>query len=95
MNKKFKTYTNNQLEALVILTPAFMEKMLKFAHNLKLKFYLSQNGKIYFTLNKDLFKFKTFNQKPCGKVFERFYDDILNLLVLIDEIKNNNKVFKM
>ncbi len=94
-NKKFKTYTDNQLEALLILTPAFMQKLLKFAHDLKLKLSLRKSGAMYLGMNKNLFKLKTLNQKPCGKVFERFYDDIENLLLLIDEIKNNNKVFKM
>ena len=94
-NKKFKTYTNNQLEALIILTPAFMQKLLKFAHDFKVKLSLRDSGTLYLGINKNLFKLKTFNQKPCGKVFERFYDDVENLLVFIDEIKNNNKIFKM
>lgn len=94
-NKKFKTYTDNQLEALVILTPAFMQELLTFAKDIKLKMAIRKKGMMYLGMNKNLFKLKTFNQKPCGKVFERFYDDIAHLLILIDEIKSNNKVFKM
>jgi hypothetical protein len=95
-NKLFKVYTDNQLESLLILTPAFMNKLISFSKRVsKLKVSISQSGSMYFGMKRDLFKLKTFFKAPSGKVFERFYDDIYNIVLMLEEIKTNNKVFEM
>lgn len=95
-NKKFKTYTDDQLEALVILTPKLMEKLIRFSNRVKnFKITLTRKGAIYFGMSRNLFKLNSFFKKPTGKVFERYYEDVADILAMVDEIKNNNKVFKM
>ena len=96
-NKEFKTYTDNQIEALVILTPTLMTKLLSYSHRAK-KFtlFLSQKGRMYFGMRRNLFKFKKrVFRKPSGKIFAKFYDDVSDILAIVNEIKDNNKVFKM
>lgn len=95
-NKIFKTYTDNQLEALLILTPTLMNKLKKFSKRVsKFKLLLKESGSMYFGMSRDLFKLNSFLKKPSGKVFERFYDDVYDIVSMVDEIKNNNKVFNM
>ena len=95
-NKVFKTYTDNQMEALVILTPTLMNKLIAFSKRVsKFKLSLNQGGSMFFGMNRDLFKLKCFFKKPSGKVFERYYGDVFDILSMVEEIKNNNKVFKM
>lgn len=93
-NKEFKTYTDNQMESLIILTPTFMEKLINFNQMVKkFKLLITKSGMMYFGLNANLFKLK--KGKPGGKVFQNYYDDIMVLLSMVNEIKDNNKVFKM
>ena len=95
-NKTFKTYTDDQLETLVILTPTLINKLIAFSNRVnKFKLSLRRDGSLYFGMNGNLFRLKSFFKKPSGKVFERYYDDTLDLLLLVNEIKNNNKVFNM
>lgn len=91
-NKSFKTYTDNQIEALVILNASMMNKLKNFERRFgRLKLTLSKDGKLYFSMNRDLFELN--KQKPCGEVFSGYYDDICVILSIVDEIKTNNKVF--
>lgn len=95
-NKTFKVYTNNELEALCILTPTLMQKLKSFdSRNHKLKVTLLKNGAIYFGMRRNLFKLTSKNGGPSGKVFKRFYNDIYDIVAMVNEIKTNNKVFKM
>lgn len=91
-NKKFKTYTNNQLEALIILTPTLMTKLIALEEKVgNLKLSLTESGFLYLSISNELFKIN----KPNEKAFEHYYNDISNIISIVDEIKNNNKVFKM
>lgn len=96
-NKKFKTYTDDQLEAVVILTPTLMVKLLEFnSRNFGFKCFLDKRGKLYFGISTNLFE--TNYPKPnesFHEVFRHFYNDIKTILEIVEEIKNNNKIFKM
>lgn len=95
-NRMYKTYTNNQVEALCILTPLMMNKLMSFSRHAKdFKLSLTEDGFMYFCMSGNLFEVKRTIKKPAGSIFERFYDDISTLLMMVEEIKNNNKVFKM
>lgn len=95
-NKKCKTYTDNQLEALVILTPTLMNKLKACVERIPgFKVSITREGKMFFAMNRNMFELSKSFRKPTGKVFERFYDDVNDILLIINEIKNNNKVFKM
>lgn len=95
-NKKFHTYTDNPTEALCILTPSMMNKLLEFekiANNFAIE--INKTGEVYFSINRNLFSFSSTYTKLSGNIFEKFYDDIYMLLSMVEEIKSNNKVFKM
>lgn len=95
-NKTFDVYSNNQLEALVILTPTLMTKLLTLSNNVKgLRFALCQDGRLFISMNRNLFEVKVSKKSSINTLFDRFYDDINNILAIVEEIKNNNKVFKM
>ena len=95
-NKTFDVYSNNQLEALVILTPTLMTKLLTLSNNVKgLRFALCQDGRLFISMNRNLFEVKVSKKSSINTLFDRFYDDICNILAIVDEIKDNNKVFKM
>lgn len=95
-NKTFDVYSNNQLEALVILTPTLMTKLLTLSNNVKgLSFALCQDGRLFISMNRNLFEVKVSKKSSINTLFDRFYDDICNILAIVDEIKDNNKVFKM
>lgn len=94
-NKKFKTFTNNQLEALIILTPTLITKLLALSKKAyKLKVSLTESGALYFGMQNNLFNLKK-GGKPSSQTFEDFYDDVSIILAIIKEIENNNKIFKI
>ena len=95
-NRTFKFKTDDKLEALCILTPTLMQKLKVFnSRNRKLKITLMKSGAIYFGMKRNLFKLTAKRGGPNGRVFKRFYNDIYDILSLVNEIKINNKVFKM
>lgn len=94
-NKRFVTYTDNQIEALCILTPTMMTKLKaldKRAKNLKIS--LKKNN-LYIGFSKNLFELNKKVKVLDGNIFSSFYDDVKNIFEIVEEIKNNNKVFKM
>lgn len=94
-NKRFKTYTDNQIEALCILTPTMMTKLKeldKRVNDLKLSL---KNDTLYIGFSRNLFEVNKKVKKLDGNVFSRYYDDVNNLYEILEEIKNNNKVFKI
>lgn len=94
-NKRFTTYTDNQIEALCILTPTMMTKLKaldKSAKNLKIS--LKKNN-LYIGFSKNMFELNKKVKTLDGNIFSGFYDDVRNIFEIVEEIKNNNKVFKM
>lgn len=94
-NKRFKTYTNNQIEALCILTPTMMTKLKELDKSAKNLMISLKNDTLYLGFTRNLFEFNTKVKNLDGNVFSRYYDDVKNLYEILEEIKNNNKVFKM
>lgn len=94
-NKKFRVWCNDQIEARYILTPNTMEKIMFLRDKLKgLRLTLVDNKMYIASRGVNLFELGGTKEKP-ETMFERIYDDINVILLLVDEIKNNNKVFKM
>ena len=95
-NKKFKVYTDNQLEALVILTPTMMNKLMAFSQRVNgFKISIKKEGKMYLGMSRNLFELVVSSKVSFDALFGRFYDDISNILAIVNEIKDNDKVFKM
>lgn len=94
-NKKYGVYCNDQIEARYILTPDMMEKLLNLYRAYKgIKVVLVDN-RMYFSFpSKNLLELSNYRGDNTT-VFDGIYDDISNILSIVEEIKNNNKIFKM
>lgn len=94
-HKKIGVYSSDQIEARYILTPDVMEKLLKLCDAYSEMRMVLVDNKMYFCFpNSDLFELRK-SRDENGTLFDSIYDDISNLLLIVEEIKNNNKTFKM
>ena len=93
-NKKYLTYTTNQIEARYILTTAFIERLknIKFAFNAKYLRMLFRNNRItiFAEVHKDLFSMVK-DGKTDKKVFDELFEEMYSVLSLVDELKLNVK----
>ena len=95
-NKKFKTYSSNEHSAFYVLTPHFMEALMRFEQKNKGKIYFSfLNNKLFIGINnfKDTFELRLFG-KLDERVFDEFKNDLLVIKEVIMELKLNNNIFK-
>lgn len=96
--KAFKTYTNDQINARYILTPSFMERILKIRDFFKKEIniaFLDNKIYIYLEFNYDSFepnlKANLLGENSILNIYE---SEILNLLNLVEELKLNQKIWK-
>lgn len=94
-NKKFNIYTDNQVEALVILTPSMMKKLEDFKNRTKGFEVVLYKNKMYFHVYNNMLEIKNPKKELTADIFDNIYEDVSNIISLVEEIKNNNKVFKM
>lgn len=93
--KKFKVYSNNQIEARYILTPKMMEKLLFLEEKFnQLKIVVVDNYLYIGAPYVNLFELDDLKKDDISSMFENIYDEISTVLKIVEEIKNNNKVFK-
>lgn len=93
-DKRFKVYSEDQIEGRYLVTPAFMDRLYNLqtafgVDNIKCSFY---DDKIMFAIstNKDLFELGNLYQ-PFGKSVEEFYDEIASIYEMIDYFKLNER----
>ena len=95
-NEKFKVLTDNQIEARYILTPEMMEKLLLLESKLKGVKIVLVDRKLYLGVPKyNMFELKKYSKEDELSVFDNLYDEIQLILGIVEELKNNDKVFKM
>ena len=95
-NKKIGVYSNDQIEARCILTPDVMEKLVWLSDEMKfLKMTFIDNKLFIGFVGKNLFELADVRDGKIETAFEKIYDEIEVLLNLVDEIKTNNKIFKI
>jgi hypothetical protein len=95
-NKKFKTYTTNSHSAFYVLTPHFMEALMKFEQKNRGTIQFSFiDSKLYIGINnfKDTFELRMFS-KLDESVMNEFKRDLLVIKEVITELKLNNNIFK-
>lgn len=95
-NKKFKTYSTNDLSAFYVLTPHLMEALMNFEkHNKGSISFSFIDSRVYIGINnfKDTFKLKMFKvlDETTFKEFQRELEVIKEIVV---ELKLNNDIFK-
>lgn len=95
-NNKFKVYSEDQVESRYILTPDMMDKLMNLEENFKgLKITIVNNKMYIGATGINLFELSSIKDGNVSTLFENFYDEIKVILDIINEIKNNDKVFKM
>ncbi len=95
-NKKFKTYTTKEHTAFYILTPHFMESLMKVEKdnpgNVGFSFI---DNKLYFALHKNR---STFSLRPFRKIDDRYlksiHDEVEMIYEMVDDLKLNRNIFK-
>lgn len=95
-NKTFKIYSTDQIEARCILTPDMMEKLLNLSKKAgKIKVTIIKD-KLYIGFeNLNLFEMKGVKNGDVSSMFRGCYDTINVIMDVVEEIKNNNKIFKI
>jgi len=95
-NKKFTTFATNDHSAFYVLTPHFMEALMKFEQNNKGTISFSFLGNyLYIGINnfRDTFELQMF--RPLNQaIFDEFKRDLLVIQEVITELKLNKNIFK-
>ncbi len=95
-NKKFKTYCTSEHTAFYVLTPHFMEALMKFEKNNKGKISFSFiDNYLYIGINnsKDTFELKIFKELN-EETFKEFKKELFVIKEIVQELKLNNNIFK-
>lgn len=95
-NKKFKTYATSDHSAFYVLTPHFMEALMRFEQKNKGKIYFSFiDNYLYIGINNfvDTFELKMF-RKLDDSTFDDFKRELFVIKEVITELKLNNNIFK-
>ena len=94
--KSFAVYSQDQIEARYLLTPALMEKILEFknksAKNIQLSFV---NSRLFVTLPYiiDLFEPKIFGEIIGLENIREYYEDLNLAVSLVEELNLNTRIW--
>ncbi len=90
--KNFRIYSDNQIESRTIFTPDFIDKINQIREiykTCKIRGHFKKNQLILtINTNKDMFAFGNDFKKTSYKTFEIFYNEMISIFKLIDELKN-------
>lgn len=94
--KKYKIYSDNQVEARYVLTTAFIErfKNMKVAFRAKYIRAAFKDGKITIVIDagRDLFQMANLGKETDSNTFTELFNEILSILELINALKLNEKI---
>lgn len=96
-DKKFNVYTQDQIEARYLLTPAFMERLKSLetsfgTKNIKCSFF-EDNIMFAISTNKDLFELGSlYKSLKSKKSIEEFYNEIHSIQEMINHLKLDEKL---
>lgn len=96
-NKLFKVYSSDQIEARYILTPSFMERIKHIQRKTNGKLFVSFRKDLIFIANNNEFDYfePDFYKNLDSKVaILEYYQEIKELLTIIDDLKLNIKIWK-
>ena len=94
-NKQFYLHSTDQLEALRILTPDMMQKLLKLNQKARHLAVMLQGNAMSLGFSKNLFEPTRKGKKTLAEMYLPLYDDISILVKIVEEISRNKKVFKL
>ena len=94
-SKKYQIYSDNQIDARVLLTPAFMERLdnlQKCFHNKRVDVSFFDNQAVFVIhTSKNLFEaYPLFRSVTDVKTYERFYDEVKAIYDMINLLSINN-----
>lgn len=93
-NDIFDVYSDNQIEARYILTPDMMTKLMNLQKKIKnIKISFVDNCLFVGAKGFNMFELDYLKEDNPVTVFENLYDEIEIVLSIVNEIKNNNKIF--
>lgn len=94
--KKYKIYSDNQVEARYVLTTAFIERFKNMRTAFKAKYIRAafKDGKITIALHagRDLFAMANLSKDSDSNTFSELFDEILSILELIEALKLNQRI---
>lgn len=104
-NKKFITYSKDEVESRYILTSTFMEKMLKINDKIIGDFYFTDNKILFYGSYVKRMKFNSFSRysfdmfdiKTDKSIYDQTketYENLINILSFIYELNLDSKVWK-
>lgn len=94
-NKAIRTFTDNELEARVLLDPVMMQKLLKlntYANGLKMKLNSNEG---FLSMRRDLFEARRKKDQSMAEAYAPLYDDAYLIISIVEEIRKNDKHFKV
>lgn len=97
-SKEYKVYAQDQVEARYLLTPTFMERLLKYTKEKKLKMDISfsqkepEYGNLFFQIytNENMFEFKPLFHPDTKKVAQEIYrvlQEIKHFMAIVEALK--------
>lgn len=93
---RYKIFSDNQIEARIVLTPAFIERFKNIKTAFKAKYMRAafKDKKITIAVNagKDLFAMANFSKDTNAETFVELFNEILSVLQMIDALKLNQKI---
>lgn len=95
-NKKFETFSTDQIEARYLLTTAFMERLKNIELAFKAEFIRAsfRDDKLFLVIgvNKDLFAMGNIHKQSNSNTFQELFNEMYSVLELVDELKLNQHI---
>lgn len=94
--KLFAVYSTDQVEARYILTPKFMERVVKFCEKNELKISMAfHNSNVYvgIPMSKDFFEPTIFRTLLDYERTKEYHDDMTLAISLVEELDLNNRIW--
>ena len=90
-SNKYRVYSTDQIEARKILSPALIEKIDNIKFSFKSKFVRGNFKRKKFVLSvhtgRDMFVFARYFKKTTFKDFSKYFEEMISILQLIDELR--------
>lgn len=94
--KSFVVYSDDQVEARYILTPALMKRILDFRNNNRLPVYMSfHNSKLYMAIvtGRNMFEPPYFRSAEDFRLIKEYYEDFTFAVGIVDELNLNTRIW--
>ena len=94
--RAFVVYSNNQIEARYILTPALMQRLLDFRRRSKRKpqfSFVGSNLNIGLNRGGKLFESRLFRTLLKPSIYEAFWSDLTELAGIVEELNLNTRIW--